>query len=45
MGTQFNKDLTESHVLSSSTALSVTELYRHYLESKEKQFISIKKIQ
>lgn len=35
-GVQFNKELTESHVLSISTALSVTELRKHYLENKEK---------
>lgn len=35
-GIQFNKELTESDVLSSSTALSVTELHKHYLENKEK---------
>lgn len=33
-GIQFNKDLTESDVLSSSTALSVTELQKYYLEHK-----------
>lgn len=39
MDTQFNKDLTESYALTSSTALSLTELHKHYLENEEKQFI------
>lgn len=36
MGIQFNKDLTETDVLSNSTAHSVTELQKHCLENKGK---------
>lgn len=36
MAMQFNKDLKESDVISSSTALSVSEFHKQYSENKEK---------
>lgn len=36
MAMQFNKALTESGVLSGSTALSVSEFHKQYSENKEK---------